>query len=173
MHTFTALWLSALDAKYLTWKLIRVIMAKLPLKRLPRVWSHSYDFPRGHWMQSDSHQWLFTLHCYYRIQIKLSWNYKCKPVHSLLFWLPLTVDGFLVSEEVSLLLKQVVTFKFNPFQKLCLQKRAFSIQFISLRSWTRLFKICGHKPFNIYLGHYAPRYYLWVLSVFLNPLSTV
>ena len=169
MHAFTALWLSALDAKYLNWKLIRVIMAKVPLKRLPRVWSHSYDFPRGHWMQSDCHQWFFTL----LPKIKLGWNYKCKPVHSLLFWLPLTVDGFFVSEEVSVLLRQVLTFKFNPFQNLGFLIRAFSIQFISFRSWTRMFKICGHKPLNIYLGHYASLYYLWILSVFPYPLSTV
>ena len=154
MNAFTALWLSALDAKYLTWKLILVIMAKVPLKRLPQVWSHSYDFPRGHWMQSDCHQWFF-LHC---TDYRLVWVGITYANLSILFFsdsLWLLMDS-LSLKKVSLLLRQVVTFKLFSFQSVCLHKRAFSIQFISFRSWTRMFKICGQKPLNIYLGHYAP-----------------
>ena len=115
------------------------------------------------------------LHCIIITEYRLSWVGITNANLSILFFsdsLWLLMDS-LSLKKVSLLLKQVVTFKFNPFQNLCLHKRAFSIQFISFRSWTRMFKICGHKPLNIYLGHYASLYYLWILSVFPYPLSTV
>ena len=162
MHAFTALWLSALDAKYLDGNWTVWFWKSYLWKDSPR-----YDHILTTFQEGTECNPIVTsdcLHCYYR----LSWVGIKNANLSILFF---SDSLWLLMDSLSLK-KQLVTFKFFSIQNVCLHMRAFSIQFISFRSWTRMFKICGHKPFNIYIGHYAPLYYLWVLSVFLNPLST-
>ena len=164
MHAFTALWLSALDAKYLDGNWTVWFWKSYLWKDSPRYDHILTTFQEGTECNPIVTSVIF-LHCG---DNRLIWVGITNANLSILFF---SDSLWLLMDSLSLK-KQLVTFKFFSFQNVCLHMRAFSIQFISFRSWTRMFKICGHKPFNIYIGHYAPLYYLWVLSVFLNPLST-
>ena len=150
MHAFTALWLSALDAKYLNGNWSVWFWKSYLWKDSPR-----YDHILTTFQEGTECNPIVTnefLHC---TDYRLVWVGITYANLSILFF---SDSLWLLMDSLSL--KKQVCYcywgKFNPFQNLCLHKRAFSIQFISFRSWTRLFKIFGHKPFNIYLGHYAP-----------------